>query len=92
MIYCRDTGVSSLKNCWEIIKCEEKSFSTLVTGAFPPAKDQDSIIHELRAHRNQTLYHLHLSELTKYLMGLYMGRGLELFYKYFFKVSSPEMR
>jgi len=47
----RDTGVSSLKNCWEIIKCEEKSFSTLVTGAFPPAKDQDFLIHELRAHR-----------------------------------------
>ncbi len=47
----RDTGVSSLKNCWEILKCEEKSFSTVVTGAFPPAKDQDSVIHELSAHR-----------------------------------------
>ena len=47
----RDPGVSSLKNCWEILKCEEKSFSTLVTGAFPPARDQDSVIHELRAER-----------------------------------------
>ena len=47
----RDSGVSSLKNCWEILKCEEKSFSTLVTGAFPNARDQDSVIHELRAHR-----------------------------------------
>ena len=43
--------MSSLKNCWEILKCEEKSFSTLVTGAFPPARDQDSVIHELRAER-----------------------------------------
>jgi hypothetical protein len=51
----RDTGVSSLKNCWEILKCEEKSFSTVVTGAFPPAKDQDSVIHELSAHRYQIL-------------------------------------
>jgi hypothetical protein len=50
----RDTGVSSLKNCWEILKCEEKSFSTVVTGAFPPAKDQDSVIHELSAHRYRT--------------------------------------
>jgi len=47
----RDTGVSSLKNCWEILKSEEKSFSTLVTGAFPPPRDQDSVIHELRSHR-----------------------------------------
>jgi len=47
----RDTGVSSLKNCWEILKCEEKSFSTLVTGAFPNARDQDSVIHELSSHR-----------------------------------------
>ena len=47
----RDPGVSSLKNCWEILKCEEKSFSTLVTGAFPNARDQDSVIHELNAHR-----------------------------------------
>ena len=47
----RDSGVSSLKNCWEILKCEEKSFSTLVTGAFPNARDQDSVIHELSSHR-----------------------------------------
>ena len=47
----RDSQVSSLKNCWEILKCEEKSFSTLVTGAFPNARDQDSVIHELSSHR-----------------------------------------
>jgi len=47
----RDSGVSSLKNCWEILKCEENSFSTLVTGAFPNARDQDSVIHELSSHR-----------------------------------------
>ena len=27
----------------------------LVAGAFPPAKDQDSIIHELHAHRHTIL-------------------------------------
>ena len=47
----RDSQVSSLKNCWEILKCEEKTFSTLVTGAFPNARDQDSVIHELSSHR-----------------------------------------
>ena len=47
----RDSGVSSLKNCWEILKYEEKTFSTVVTGAFPNARDQDSIIHELGSNR-----------------------------------------
>merc|ERR1712018_991836 len=44
-------SVSALKNCWEILKCENISFVTLVTGAFPPAKAQDSLLNELRSHR-----------------------------------------
>ena len=37
-ISTRESSVSALKNCWEILKCENISFVTLVTGAFPPAK------------------------------------------------------
>ncbi|KAG8222424.1 hypothetical protein J437_LFUL008421 [Ladona fulva] len=44
----RDTSVSSLKNCWDILKCENKTFLTLVTSAFPCSKDQESLLNELR--------------------------------------------
>ncbi|XP_071445724.1 protein melted [Hetaerina americana] len=44
----RDTSVSSLKNCWDILKCENKTFVTLVTSAFPCSKDQESLLNELR--------------------------------------------
>lgn len=44
----RDSSVSSLKNCWDILKCENKTFLTLVTSAFPCAKDQESLLNELR--------------------------------------------
>ena len=37
-ISTRESSVSALKNCWEILKCDNISFVTLVTGAFPPAK------------------------------------------------------
>ena len=47
-ISTRESSVSALKNCWEILKCENISFVTLVTGAFPPAKAQDSLLNELR--------------------------------------------
>ncbi len=50
-ISTREASVSALKNCWEILKFENISFVTLVTGAFPPAKDQDTLLHELRGHR-----------------------------------------
>lgn len=43
----RDSSVSSLKNCWDILKCENKTFLTLVTSAFPCTKDQDSLLSEL---------------------------------------------
>ncbi|KAK6617844.1 hypothetical protein RUM43_014073 [Polyplax serrata] len=44
----RDPSVSSLKNCWDILKCENKTFLTLVTSAFPCVKDQEAILNELR--------------------------------------------
>lgn len=34
----RDPTVASLKHCWDILKCENKTFLTLVTGAFPGIK------------------------------------------------------
>jgi hypothetical protein len=39
----RDSSVSSLKNCWDILKCENKTFLTLVTSAFPCAKVSCSV-------------------------------------------------
>nr|XP_018910656.1 PREDICTED: protein melted [Bemisia tabaci] len=45
----RDASVSSLKNCWDILKCETKTFLTLVTSAFPCAKDQEAVLSELRS-------------------------------------------
>ncbi|XP_054714583.1 protein melted-like [Uloborus diversus] len=47
----RETSVSSLKNCWDTLKADNKSFLTLVTSAFPSAKDQDTLIGELRYSR-----------------------------------------
>ncbi|KAB7497865.1 Protein melted [Armadillidium nasatum] len=44
----RETQVSSLKNCWDILKCDNKTFITLVTSAFPSTKDLDLLMHELR--------------------------------------------
>lgn len=44
----RENSVSSLKNCWEILKCENKSFLTIVTSAFPSTRDQDCLLLELR--------------------------------------------
>ncbi|XP_035219296.1 protein melted-like isoform X1 [Stegodyphus dumicola] len=47
----REASVSSLKNCWDTLKADNKSFLTLVTSAFPSAKDQDTLITELRIAR-----------------------------------------
>ncbi|KAG0726430.1 Protein melted [Chionoecetes opilio] len=61
----REMQVSSLKNCWDILKCDTKTFVTLVTSAFPSAKewqtmyteastppqDMDTLLHELRNAR-----------------------------------------
>ncbi|CAH0555735.1 unnamed protein product [Brassicogethes aeneus] len=45
----RDAQVASLKHCWDILKCENKTFLTVVTSAFPCTKDQDILLNELRS-------------------------------------------
>ncbi|VVC96613.1 unnamed protein product [Leptidea sinapis] len=45
----RDPTVASLKHCWDILQCENRTFLTLVTGAFPGLKEQDMVVNELRA-------------------------------------------
>ncbi|XP_063619996.1 protein melted isoform X2 [Cydia splendana] len=45
----RDASVSSLKHCWDILKCENKTFLTLVTSAFPGIKEQEMLLNELRS-------------------------------------------
>uniref|UniRef100_A0A131XW49 Putative ph domain protein melted n=1 Tax=Ixodes ricinus TaxID=34613 RepID=A0A131XW49_IXORI len=47
----RESSVSSLKNCWDTLKYDNKSFLALVTSSFPSAKDQDNLIGELRCER-----------------------------------------
>ncbi|KAF5292632.1 hypothetical protein FQA39_LY13965 [Lamprigera yunnana] len=44
----RDASVTSLKHCWDMLKCENKTFLTLVTSAFPCSKDQEMLLNELR--------------------------------------------
>lgn len=43
-----DSSVSSLKHCWDTLKYENRTFITLVTSAFPPVREQDALINELR--------------------------------------------
>lgn len=45
----RHSAVTALKYCWDILKCENKPFVTLVTSAFPCAKDQEAVLNELRS-------------------------------------------
>ncbi|XP_053625877.1 protein melted isoform X2 [Plodia interpunctella] len=45
----RDPSVASLKHCWDILKCENKTFLTLVTSAFPGVKEQEMLLNELRS-------------------------------------------
>ena len=47
----REPSVNALKNCWETLKLDNQTFLTLVTSAFPSAKDQEALIEELRAFR-----------------------------------------
>lgn len=47
----RETSVNALKNCWDTLKADNKTFLTLVTSSFPSAKDQDILIQELRSER-----------------------------------------
>ncbi|XP_055603441.1 protein melted [Uranotaenia lowii] len=43
-----DPSVSRLKHCWDTLKCENRTFITLVTSAFPNVKEQDALVNELR--------------------------------------------
>lgn len=43
-----DPSVSSLRHCWDTLKCENKTFITLVTSAFPSSKDTDALVNELQ--------------------------------------------
>lgn len=47
----REPSVNALKNCWETLKLDNKTFLTLVTSNFPSAKDQEILIDELRSNR-----------------------------------------
>lgn len=47
----REPSVNSLKNCWDTLKLDNRTFLTLVTSAFPSAKDQETLIEELRSFR-----------------------------------------
>ena len=46
-----EPSVSALKNCWDTLKADNKTFLTLVTSSFPSAKDQDILMHEMRNAR-----------------------------------------
>uniref|UniRef100_A0A182JPI1 PH domain-containing protein n=1 Tax=Anopheles christyi TaxID=43041 RepID=A0A182JPI1_9DIPT len=43
-----DPSVSRLKHCWDTLKCENRTFITLVTSAFPNGKEQEALVNELR--------------------------------------------
>lgn len=47
----REPSVNAIKNCWETLKLDNRSFLTLVTSTFPSAKDQEILIDELRSYR-----------------------------------------
>lgn len=53
----REPSVHSLKNCWETLKLDNRTFLTLVTSSFPSAKDQEVLIEELRAARYFDVFH-----------------------------------
>lgn len=45
----RHASVTSLKNCWDILKCENRTFLTLVTSAFPCVKVRTRrVFHDVR--------------------------------------------
>ncbi|KAH8302773.1 hypothetical protein KR044_010710 [Drosophila immigrans] len=44
----REPGISNLKNIWQILKCENRSFTELVTSQFPQVKDREILVNELR--------------------------------------------
>ncbi|XP_053205519.1 protein melted-like isoform X2 [Panonychus citri] len=46
-----EASVNALKNCWDTLKADNKTFLTLVTSSFPATKDQDLLMNELRSSR-----------------------------------------
>lgn len=44
----RDPLISALKNCWDILEYDTRSFTTLVTSAFPNDKIVQNLLNELR--------------------------------------------
>lgn len=44
----REPGISNLKNMWNMIKTENKSFTELVTSNFPSMKEQETLVNEMR--------------------------------------------
>uniref|UniRef100_T1KIX5 PH domain-containing protein n=1 Tax=Tetranychus urticae TaxID=32264 RepID=T1KIX5_TETUR len=46
-----EASVNALKNCWDTLKADNKTFLTLVTSSFPSTKDQDLLMAELRSSR-----------------------------------------
>lgn len=44
----REPGISNLKNIWQILKFENRTFTELVTSHFPSQKDQEILVNELR--------------------------------------------
>ncbi|XP_055909392.1 protein melted isoform X1 [Eupeodes corollae] len=44
----REPGISNLKNIWQILKCESRTFTELVTSQFPNAKEREVLVNELR--------------------------------------------
>jgi len=46
-----EPSVGALKNCWDTLKLDNKTFLTLVTSSFPSSKDQDILMNELRTSR-----------------------------------------
>ncbi|XP_055373364.1 protein melted isoform X2 [Condylostylus longicornis] len=44
----REPGISNLKNLWQLLKCENPTFTELVTSHFPSVKDREHLVNELR--------------------------------------------
>lgn len=71
----RDASVTSLKHCWDMLKCENKTFLTLVTSAFPCAKDQESLLNELRHSGFFDVFQLSPPPMTSSAVGAQIGNS-----------------
>lgn len=74
----REPGISNLKNMWNMIKTENKSFTELVTSNFPSVKEQEALVNELR-HSG----FLDVFEVSKWVVEQSFtdgGRGVNVFF------------